>query len=123
MSVRVIFASLLQKLYREPYKLLNLIMYKVIYLYILKCNDGSLYIGVTNNLDKRVLEHNSGIKTDCYTYDKRPVELVYHTYFTDYNLAFEWETKIKKWSRAKKQALINGDSDLLKLLSKKKFTK
>ena len=98
-------------------------MYKVIYLYILKCNDDSFYIGVTNNLDKRVVEHNSGIKTDSYTYDKRPVELVYNTYFTDYNLAFEWETKIKKWSRAKKQALINGDSDLLKLLSKKKFIK
>jgi putative endonuclease len=98
-------------------------MYKVIYLYILKCNDDSFYIGVTNNLDKRVLDHNSGIKTDSYTYDKRPVTLVYHTYFTDYKLAFEWETKIKKWSRAKKQALINGDFDLLKLLSKKKFIK
>ena len=57
-------------------------------------------IGVTNNLDKRVLEHNSGIKTDSYTYDKRPIELVYHTYFTDYNLAFELETKIKKWSKS-----------------------
>ena len=62
-------------------------MYKVIYLYILKCNDDSFYVGVTNNLDKRVLEHNSGIKTDSYTYDRRPVALVYHTYFTDYNLA------------------------------------
>ncbi len=123
MSVRVIFACLLQKLYREPHKLLNLIMYKVIYLYILKCNDDSFYIGVTNNLDKRVLEHNSGVNPDSYTYDKRPVELVYHACFTDFNLAFEWETKIKKWSRIKKQALINGDFDLLKLLSKKKFTK
>jgi putative endonuclease len=96
---------------------------KVIYLYVLKCNDDSFYIGITNNLDKRVLEHNSGINTDSYTYNKRPVELVYHTYFTNYELAFEWETKIKKWSKAKKQALIDGDFDLLKSLSKKKFKK
>ncbi len=98
-------------------------MNKVIYLYVLKCNDDSFYIGITNNLDKRVLEHNSGINTDSYTYNKRPVELVYHTYFTNYELAFEWETKIKKWSKAKKQALIDGDFDLLKSLSKKKFKK
>ena len=98
-------------------------MNKVIYLYVLKCNNDSFYIGITNNLDKRVLEHNSGINTDSYTYNKRPVELVYHTYFTNYELAFEWETKIKKWSKAKKQALIDGDFDLLKSLSKKKFKK
>ncbi len=98
-------------------------MYRVIYLYILKCNDDSFYTGVTNNLDKRILEHNLGLKSDAYTYNKRPVELVYHTYFTDFSLAFDWETRIKKWSHAKKQALINGDFELLKVLSKKKFQK
>jgi len=96
-------------------------MKKVIYLYILKCNDNSFYTGVTNNLEKRIMEHNNGINLDSYTYNRRPVVLVYNTYFTDYNLAFEWETKIKKWSKAKKLALINGDFDLLKSLSKKKF--
>ena len=98
-------------------------MYTVIYLYILKCDDGSFYIGVTNDLDKRVVEHNSGINPESYTFDKRPVYLVYHIHFTDYDLAFEWETKIKKWGKAKKQALIDGDFDLLKSLSKKKFNK
>ena len=96
-------------------------MHKVIYLYILKCSDGSFYIGVTNDLDKRVIEHNQGINPESYTFTKRPVELVFHELFTDFNLAFEWETKLKKWSRAKKQALINGDFELLKTLAKKDF--
>lgn len=98
-------------------------MHKVIYLYILKCNDDSLYVGVTNNLDKRLVEHNIGINKDAYTYSRRPVELIFHEMFTDFNLAFEWETKIKKWSRAKKIALINGKIHLLKDLSKKDFHK
>ena len=98
-------------------------MYKVIYLYILKCSDNSYYIGVTNDLDARIVEHNFGINKSAYTYHRRPVELVYSTYFTDFNLAFEWEKKIKKWSKAKKEALINGDFNSLKLLAKKKFRK
>ncbi len=96
-------------------------MYKVIYLYILKCSDGSLYVGVTNNPERRLIEHNQGVNPDSYTYSRRPVEIVFHEIFTDFNLAFEWETKIKKWSRAKKQALIDGDFTSLKELSKKKF--
>ncbi|MBC7695837.1 MAG: GIY-YIG nuclease family protein [Burkholderiales bacterium] len=98
-------------------------MYKVIYLYILKCSDGSYYRGVTNNLDRRLIEHNQGINKESYTFTRRPVELVFHEMFSDFNLAFELETKIKKWSKAKKQALINGDFELLKVLSKKKFKK
>ena len=96
-------------------------MYKVIYLYILECSDKSLYVGVTNNIERRIIEHNEGLSVLAYTYTRRPVKLVYHTYFTDFNLAFDWETRIKKWSRAKKIALINGDFDLLKQLAKKKF--
>lgn len=98
-------------------------MYKVIYLYILKCKDNSFYTGVTENLDRRLVEHAKGINAGAYTFNRRPVELAYHTYFTDFNLAFDWETKIKKWSRAKKQALINGDFELLKKLSKKNFNR
>lgn len=96
-------------------------MYKVIYLYILKCSDDTFYVGVTNNLDKRLNEHNIGFNPEAYTFTRRPVELVFHEMFSDFNLAFEWETKIKKWSKTKKQALINGDFDLLKTLAKKKF--
>ena len=89
----------------------------------MECSDKSFYVGVTNNLDKRILEHNEGINITSYTYLRRPVKLMYHTYFTDFDLAFQWETRIKKWSRAKKQALIDGDFELLKILSKKNFDK
>ena len=98
-------------------------MYKVIYLYILKCKDGTYYTGVTNNLEKRLKEHNLGINKDSYTFSRRPVELMWHESFTNFNLAFEWETKIKKWSKKKKVALINNDYDALIKLSKKNFNK
>jgi putative endonuclease len=98
-------------------------MHKIIYLYILKCSDDSFYIGVTNNLDRRIAEHNDGISVTSYTFSRRPVELVFHETFTDFNLAFEFETKLKKWSKAKKQALINGELDSLKTLSKTLFKK
>ena len=98
-------------------------MYKVIYLYIIECADNSYYTGVSNNIEKRVNEHNLGINKQAYTYLRRPVKLVWYETFTDFNLAFEMETKIKKWSHSKKQALIKGDFDLLKLLAKKKFKK
>ena len=98
-------------------------MYKKIYLYIVKCNDGTCYTGVTNNLNKRMTQHNLGINENAYTYSRRPVVLVWSEIFTDFNLAFDWETRIKKWSAKKKDALINGDFDLLKPLSKKDFSK
>jgi putative endonuclease len=97
--------------------------YKVLYVYILKCADGSYYIGVTNDADKRLLEHNLGINKDSYTYSRRPCEMVYSEMFADFDLAIEWETRIKKWSRAKKEALINGEFERLPELSKKKFKK
>lgn len=82
---------------------------KYLYLYIVKCNDGSYYTGITNNIEKRLIQHNKGVNTDSYTYSRRPVNLVFYELFTDYNLALEWETRIKKWSVKKKEALINSD--------------
>ncbi len=96
-------------------------MYKVIYLYILKCKDDTYYTGVTNNLEKRLKEHNLGISKESYTFSRRPVELMWHEAFTNFHLAFEWETRIKKWSKKKKEALINNDYDALIKLSKKNF--
>jgi len=98
-------------------------MFKQIYLYILECSDGTYYTGVSNNLEKRIQEHQSGVNVVAYTYSRRPIKLVYHTVFNDFNQAFEFETKIKKWSSKKKKALINGDFDLLKVLAKKQFPK
>ena len=84
-------------------------MIKYLYVYILKCNDGAYYTGITNDIEKRLIQHNEGINTESYTYSRRPVNLVYYELFTDYNLAIEWETRIKKWSVKKKEALINSD--------------
>ncbi|GAA4772176.1 MULTISPECIES: GIY-YIG nuclease family protein [Flavobacterium] len=91
------------------------------YVYILKCSDDSYYTGVTSNLTKRLFQHESGFYPECYTFKKRPIDLVYFFDFTDITLAIEKEKQIKKWSKAKKEALINGDFDALLNLAKKKF--
>ncbi len=82
---------------------------KYLYVYIVKCNDGSYYTGITNNIEKRLIQHNKGVNADSYTYSRPPVNLVFYELFTDYNLALEWETRIKKWIVKKKEALINSD--------------
>lgn len=82
---------------------------KYLYVYILKCKDGTYYTGVTNNIEKRLIQHNEGIDEESYTFSRRPVQLAYCELFTNYNLAIEWETRIKKWSSKKKEALINSD--------------
>ena len=93
------------------------------YVYILLCNDGTFYTGVTNNLDKRVEEHQEGKYFGSYTYDRRPVQLVFYSHFMDIEIAIEFEKKIKKWSHAKKLALIEGRFEDLPNLAKKKFKK
>ena len=93
------------------------------FVYILKCSDKSYYTGITSNLESRMFKHNSGFYPDCYTFRRRPLELVFYCEFTDINLAIDTEKQIKKWSRAKKEALINGDFDALVNLAKKSFDK
>ena len=96
---------------------------QISYVYILKCADDSYYTGVTSNLDQRMQQHESGFYPDCYTASRRPVELVFYAEFTNIGFAIDKEKKIKKWSRAKKEALINGDFDQLPNLAKKRFSK
>ncbi|WP_298262436.1 GIY-YIG nuclease family protein [uncultured Lutibacter sp.] len=91
------------------------------YLYILKCKDNTFYTGVTSSLEKRMFEHNSGLHTNSYTYKRRPLELVFYAEFTDISIAINKEKQIKKWSKSKKEALINGEYDSLINLAKKKF--
>ena len=81
--------------------------------YILKCSDGSFYTGHTNNLDRRFEEHAAGVDPDAYTFRRRPVELVYAERFQYVRDAIAWEKRLKKWSRAKKQALIDENWDRL----------
>ncbi|MEM6894504.1 MAG: GIY-YIG nuclease family protein [Bacteroidota bacterium] len=96
-------------------------MAKNAYVYILRCSDGSFYTGVTSNLMKRIKDHNEGRYPDSYTFSRRPVELVYYAKFTDFRIAIEREKQIKKWSKTKKQALIDGEYAKLPNLSKKTF--
>jgi putative endonuclease len=92
-------------------------MYYQYFVYILKCTDSSFYIGITNNVARRFEEHQQGSKRDSYTYKRRPLELVFQQEFNDVLQAIYFEKKIKSWTRAKKQALIDGNVALLQLLS------
>jgi putative endonuclease len=87
------------------------------YLYILRLQSGSLYTGCTKDLDKRYHDHLSG--NGCRTTKSDPpVELTYHEQFDSFSAARKREAQIKRWSRAKKEALIAGDFDKLRSLSK-----
>ncbi|SEP93733.1 putative endonuclease [Hyunsoonleella jejuensis] len=96
---------------------------KIYNVYILRCSDDTYYTGITSNLDKRLLEHQIGKHADSYTFKRRPVSLEFYAEFTNVELAISSEKQIKKWSRAKKEALINGEFDKLPNLAKKKFRK
>jgi putative endonuclease len=93
------------------------------FVYILHCNDDTYYTGVTNNIDRRFMEHQTSFNKDSYTSKRLPVKLVYHCSFSDINQAILFEKRLKKWSRAKKEALIEERFEVLPLLSKKKFKK
>ncbi len=84
---------------------------KTYFVYILKCSDGSFYIGVTNDLDRRLVEHELGLLPGAFTHERRPVRLVYRETFFDIEHAIAWEKRVKGWSRKKKIALIMGDAE------------
>ncbi len=90
------------------------------YLYIVKCSDNSYYTGVCNNVERRLIEHNSGSDPKSYTFKRRPVILKYESYFSNPNDAIAAEKQVKGWSRSKKEALMAENWDLLKQLSKSK---
>ena len=91
------------------------IVVEVFHTYILRCADGALYIGNTENLDSRVNAHNAG-EAALFTRKRRPVALVYAEVHPTRLAAVERERQIKRWTRAKKEALICGDLALLKRL-------
>ena len=91
------------------------------YVYLLECSDKNYYTGVTNDIERRLKEHENGINQESYTYSRRPVKLKWFEEFQYIDKAIAFEKKIKKWSKAKKEALIEEDFDELAELSKKKF--
>ena len=74
--------------------------------YILQCNDGSLYVGCTNNLEKRLKQHNDSKYGAHYTKIRRPVVLKYSENFTTLREARQREVELKGWKREKKLMLI-----------------
>jgi len=91
------------------------------FVYMLRCRDGSYYVGSARGgwdaLERRVNEHNAGTY-DGYTKSRRPVELVFHQEFQRITDAIAAERQIKGWSRAKKKALIRGDWDAISQLAR-----
>ena len=87
------------------------------YMYILECADGSFYTGSTVNLKLRIEQHQNG-EGAKHTKNNSPVKLIYYEPYDRIDAAFAREKQIQGWSRAKKIALINGNADLLRQLSK-----
>lgn len=87
------------------------------YTYILKCSDGTYYVGSTWDLEKRLYEHNSGMGSN-YTRKRLPLNLVYYEEYSCIDEAFYREKQLQGWSRRKKEALIKGEYEKLPELSK-----
>jgi predicted GIY-YIG superfamily endonuclease len=85
--------------------------------YLLRCNDGSYYAGHTDDLEQRMAQHRTGA-LGGYTAKRRPVVLVWSDSFQTRDDAFAVERKLKGWSRAKKQALIAGDWQMISQLAR-----
>ena len=79
------------------------------YTYILRCADGTLYTGWTNDLERRLAAHNAG-KGSKYTCSRRPVELVYREEWGTKEQAMSRERQIKRLTRPEKLALIGDES-------------
>lgn len=91
-------------------------------MYILECGDGSYYVGSTKNLDLRFIQHQSG-KGSRYTSGRLPVKLVYCEEYDRISDAYQREKQVQGWTRRKREALIDGNPEVLPILAKKIFDK
>lgn len=91
---------------------------KPFFIYILKCNDDSYYTGHTDDLEKRLIQHQRAFYPYCYTATRLPIELLHQQSFYSREEALLVEQQIKGWSRKNKQALINNDWDEISKLAK-----
>ena len=83
--------------------------------YILRCLGGSLYVGMADDIQRRLSKHKAGAAS-AYTASRRPVCLVYVEHYATRTEAARRERQLKGWSRAKKEALMAGDLELLRRL-------
>jgi predicted GIY-YIG superfamily endonuclease len=94
-------------------------MQRLFVVYILQCADGAFYVGHASDLEARVLLHNEG-RGAIWTACRRPVKLVYQERFNSELKAIARERQLKRWTHAKKLALVNGDRASLKSLAKRR---
>ncbi|MCG8431889.1 MAG: GIY-YIG nuclease family protein [Candidatus Omnitrophica bacterium] len=85
------------------------------FVYILNCKNGVLYTGITDNLERRLSEHQSG-KGGYFTKSFGAKEILFFEEYPDKSSALKREAQIKGWTKKKKLALIKGDTGLLKKL-------
>ncbi|NTW22469.1 GIY-YIG nuclease family protein [Candidatus Falkowbacteria bacterium] len=78
------------------------------HVYIIRCADGTLYTGITNDLERRIKEHNTSVVGSKYVKARRPVSLVYSREAADRSEASKEESRIKKLSRQEKLSLIQN---------------
>ncbi|HIG0328609.1 TPA: GIY-YIG nuclease family protein [Legionella pneumophila] len=90
------------------------------WVYILQCSDKSYYTGQTDNLEKRLTQHQDKMIPGCYTSTRLPIQLKFSQEFMSREEALIAERQIKGWSRRKKEALIKGDWQALSDYSKRK---
>jgi predicted GIY-YIG superfamily endonuclease len=88
---------------------------RVWFVYILRCADNSLYIGETNDLESRLRKHREG-SACLFTTRRGPVLLAYSEAHATHDAALKRERQLKRWTRAKKEALIAGEFARLKVL-------
>ncbi|WP_121352885.1 GIY-YIG nuclease family protein [Flavisolibacter nicotianae] len=81
------------------------------FLYVVQCRDGFYYTGVTNDLKRRLQEHNEGVNLTCFTFKRRPVVLKYFEQYAEIMQAIQREKQLKGWSSAKKEELFVQDHD------------
>ena len=87
------------------------------FIYILRTSSNTLYIGQTDNLEKRIQEHkNKSSKSAKYIRYFSSFDLIYSEKYSTRKEAMQREVQLKKWSKVKKETLIKGDLDLLKKL-------
>lgn len=89
------------------------------FLYILRCADGTLYVGHTTNLAAREKAHNDGTAA-VYTATRGPVRVVYSEEHASLEAARARERQVKGWTAQKKEALIAGDAKALHMLSRRR---
>ena len=90
------------------------------YVYILRCRNTSLYVGYTQDVEARVRAHNMGLGA-AHTFKHGPVELIYSEAHPTRLAAIRRERQLKRWTRRKKEALIQGDLARLRALSKRRM--